>query len=670
MRINRFACALAGCLIFASTLVFAAPPQPVNPDASPEARALLAYIDSISGKAIVSGEHNYPNDGSRWTDRAYDLTGKYPGLFGEDFGFSAGDDKDSVLSRPATVQEIKRQWQHGSIIALTWHAVRPTDDEPVTFHDSVQGKLTDYEWHQLLTPGTPLYKRWCAQVDVIAGYLRQLRDAHVPVLFRAYHEMNGNWFWWGGRPGQDGSTALYRQIYNRFVHVHHLNNIVWVWNVNAPSANAGSIASYYPGPQYVDVVTMDIYGEFKPEYYRDMLALAAGKPIALAEVGALPTPQVLAAQPRWAYFMDWTNLFEFSNSLDEINAVYNDPRVLNRADPRLAAPMAGIRKATLERDGSQPTASPVTDDPIPAASALLNRLMAAPGTGVLSGFLQPPAPAANAASLPAQSIAQSTGRNPALFAAELPSATPSASTTGASAAAARADLLQTLRAAHARHQEIGLVWQPARPTDLAPAAAHGQLTDYEWHDLLTPGTLLNQRWNAQVDGVAQTLRALQKENIAVLFNPLPDANGKDFWWAGRKGITGSSQLYRQLFDRLVHHDGLRNLLFVWQSGPPRFVPGGGTMADFFPGLLYVDALQVHVHALNARFPIDRFFAQFAVGKPLGVRIDTSLPAPDAFAPGSDWAWFIHSPQPDAPVLAGAWKALLDSPRVVSVAAAP
>jgi mannan endo-1,4-beta-mannosidase len=223
LRHGVFTAAIGCC-----TLALAAP-QPVNPHASPEARALLVYIDSISGKGLITGQHNFPNDGSKWTDRVLDLTGKYPGLFGEDFGFSAGEDKDSVLSRPATVEEIKRQWQNGSIVALTWHAVRPTDDEPVTFHDSVQGHLTDYEWHELLTPGTPLYNRWCEQVDVIAGYLRQLRDAHVPILFRPYHEVNGNWFWWEYRPGPDGSSALYRQLYHRFVDMHHLDNLVWVW---------------------------------------------------------------------------------------------------------------------------------------------------------------------------------------------------------------------------------------------------------------------------------------------------------------------------------------------------------------------------------------------------------------------------------------------------------
>jgi mannan endo-1,4-beta-mannosidase len=342
--IRLAAIVLAGILGCAGALNAA--PLPVNPHATPEARALLAYLDSISGKATIAGQHNYPNVGTYWTDRAYNLAGKYPGLFGSDFGFSTGEDKDSVLSRPAMIEEVKRQYQNGAVITLTWHEVRPTDDEPVTFKSSVQGHLTDAEWRQLLTPGTPLNQRWQRQVDVIAGYLRQLRDAHVPVLFRPYHEMNGGWFWWGGRPGKNGSAALYRMIYDRFVNVHHLDNLVWVWNVNAPNPNWPPIAEYDPGTQFVDVVTMDIYGKFKQKFYTSMIKLAGDKPIALAEVGKLPSPEVLDQQPRWTYFMDWSEFIQNANAEQQVKAIYNAPRVLTRGDPRLAGPMAAIRKAT------------------------------------------------------------------------------------------------------------------------------------------------------------------------------------------------------------------------------------------------------------------------------------------------------------------------------------
>jgi mannan endo-1,4-beta-mannosidase len=346
---NHFAVYLLGFLLGGASWAQGAPP--VNPQASPEARALLAYLNSISGKAIITGQHNYPNTGVRWTDMAWELTGKYPGLYGQDFGFAGGDEKDSVLARPEIVEEVKRQYKNGSVIALTWHEVRPLDNEPTTFKGSVQGYLTDSEWRELLTPGSMLNKRWCAQVDVVAGYLAQLRDAHIPVLFRPYHEINGNWFWWTGRSGKDGSAALYRMIYDRFVNVHHLDNLVWVWNVNAPNLGWPPLAEYYPGADVVDVLSMDIYGEFKQEFYESMVKLAGEKPIALAEVGKLPTLEVLDKQPRWSYFMVWSEFIQKANALDLANAVYHSPRALNRDDPRLAGPMEAIRKATAERVG-------------------------------------------------------------------------------------------------------------------------------------------------------------------------------------------------------------------------------------------------------------------------------------------------------------------------------
>jgi mannan endo-1,4-beta-mannosidase len=591
--------------LFVASLVFSQ--QPVNPHATPEARALLALLTSISGKGIVTGQHNYSNDGSKWTDRAYDITGKYPGLFGEDFGFSGGEDKDSALARPAIVEEIKRQYKNGSIVTFTWHAVRPTDDEPVTFRDSVQGKLTDYEFQQLLTPGTPIYNRWCAQVDVIAGYLRQLRDANVPVLFRPYHEVNGNWFWWGYRPGPNGSAALYRQLYDRFVNVHHLDNLVWVWNVNAPGGAAGPSVDYYPGVAYTDVVTMDIYGEFKQEYYDSMLQIAAGKPIALGEVGGLPSLDVLAAQPKWTYFMAWSGLLESSSSPDLVQSVYHSPLAINRDDSRMAPAVEAMRK-TLNDASPQPVSPESTAE----ARALLAKLSSAPGKAPLGGIR-----------------GDATGFTPAIIAVDFD---------GMKLQSTR--IIDSVKQAHAA---VSLTYAPPRPTDNGPAKS--ALTDYEWNDLITPGTALNKLWIAQADSAAETLRQFQKAGITILFNPYPDATGKDYWWANRKGPSGSAHLYRILFDRLTHYDGIHNLLWVWQQAPPSFAPGAGTPSDYFPGLLYVDAVQMKVPALSSRFPMDRYLEQSAAGKPIGIEITGNPPPPEAFGQHSLWSWFIVQGSP-------------------------
>jgi mannan endo-1,4-beta-mannosidase len=281
--------------------------DPVTPNASPEAKALLHFLYSISGKHTLIGQHNYPGEQEIYTQSAATAYGgKTPALYGTDWGFAKQGDKDSAYVRPAIVQELIKQFHNGSIIAICWHEVRPTEDEPVTFMGSVRKRITDQEWDQLLTPGTPLNKHWCDQVDVIAGYLKQLQDAHVPVLWRPYHEINGAWFWWNGRRGDHGTRALYRQLFDRLMNVHHLNNLVWVWNVDQPSTPDRQFVDYFPGQDVVDVLALDDYAIFQQSFYDDLNALSDGKVMAIAECGGnVPTLDIYKTQPKWTYFMRW-----------------------------------------------------------------------------------------------------------------------------------------------------------------------------------------------------------------------------------------------------------------------------------------------------------------------------------------------------------------------------
>jgi mannan endo-1,4-beta-mannosidase len=625
-------------------------PSPVNRHATPEARALLSYLYAMSGKYTLTGQHNYPNVGATWTDRALDLTGKYPAIFGEDFGFQTGADKDSVLGRPAMVEEAIRQYRNGAIVTLTWHAVRPTDDEPVTFRDSVQGHLTDFEWKEVLTPGTALYKRWCAQVDVIAGYLKQLQEARVPVLWRPYHEVNGGWFWWGGRKGKDGSAALYRQLFDRLVNVHKLNNLVWVWNANAPGSGGsgpGPYADYFPGAEYADVLSVDIYGEFQQSFYDDLMTLAAGKPVALGEVGAVPAPAVLAQQPRYAWFMCWSEIVQEGNSLEALRAIYDAPNTASRDDARVADATAAIRKASA---ASEP--EPVTPRPTRGAKDLLARLYAVTGNSVLSGQDNDARAVAGASA----QIAAITAKSPAMYGQDL----------GGPKEAVAAIVAEAKRQ-HKDGAVVTLSWRPARPTG---GAADGKLTDFEWNELVTPGTNLYQLWCGQVDEVAGYLRELQDAGVAVLWRPYPQPNSDKFWWAGRKGIEGSAALYRQLFERLADHHKLSNLVWVWEAAAAGFGPNApGAYSDFFPGLLYVDALALDVRGNVRGFRRDREMARFGVGKAIGLGLDGW--APDAAVlEQSAWAWFLASADvAGAPEKADALRKLYASTRVEARAAA-
>lgn len=316
------------CLLSLVVSLFAQPVfEPVTVNASPEARELLSFLYQIRGKKILSGHHNYIKEPDQYTQRVTEITGKTPAVWGCDFGYHGWE------YRPQLVREAIRQHQKGSIITLMWHSQRPFEGEPADFKSQVQGPFSAEQWTELVTPGTTMNRNWQAQVDTVAFYLKQLQQAHIPVLWRPYHEMNGIWFWWGDRKGENGYKKLWVMLYDRLVNVHKLTNLIWVWNANAPrllpNDEAWAYADFYPGNQYVDVLAADVYhNDYKQSHHDQLLELGQGKAIALGEIGEVPTPEILDQQPQWCWFMIWTNWVETHNTPEQVNALYNYSRTL------------------------------------------------------------------------------------------------------------------------------------------------------------------------------------------------------------------------------------------------------------------------------------------------------------------------------------------------------
>ena len=312
--------------------------NPVTKNASSEVRALLKFFYNISGEYLLTGQHNFPNVMGRNTKFAAEYMGKTPVVYSTDWGFAFDGNTDSYLARQDIVNEAIRQNKLGSIITICWHAVPPTADEPVTFQPvpgadstklhSVQGRLLDQQFKDVLTPGTALYKHWCQQVDTIAIYLKKLQDAHVPIVWRPYHEMNGEWFWWGGRQGEYSTIRLYRQLFDRLVNYHKLNNLIWMWNVDRPATPARKFTNFYVGDKYFDIASLDVYGsDFNQNYYDSLLALAQGKPVVLGEVGNPPTPDIIKRQPKWAYYVIWAGMVR-NTTKKEYETLINDSHIL------------------------------------------------------------------------------------------------------------------------------------------------------------------------------------------------------------------------------------------------------------------------------------------------------------------------------------------------------
>lgn len=100
--------------------------EPVTPNASAEAKALLQFLYEISGQYTLAGQHNYPNIKDKNTRFATKYIGKTPAVFSIEWGHAKAGDTDSYLARPDIVQECIRQHKLGSVITICWHAVPPT----------------------------------------------------------------------------------------------------------------------------------------------------------------------------------------------------------------------------------------------------------------------------------------------------------------------------------------------------------------------------------------------------------------------------------------------------------------------------------------------------------------------------------------------------------------
>ncbi|WP_290798622.1 glycosyl hydrolase [Flavihumibacter sp. UBA7668] len=304
--------------------------DPVPPPVPQVKYKTLEYLKAISGSKTLFGIHNRePNSKpAQWTEEVFKQTGKYPALWSGDFLFQ----EENIRDRPAMIAEAVRQWKNGAVVNIMWHACNPALAQPCGWDDKgVKSQLSDAQWKELITTGTGLNNRWKAMMDEVSIHLNILKQQGVEVLWRPLHEMNQGVFWWGGRPGPEGTRKLWQLTYDYMVKEKKLTNLIWVWDIQDFPTLATDAVQYNPGINYYDLAALDIYDDasgFSNEKYNIMLQASGGKPIALGECQKLPTAAVLAAQPKWTFFMGWSELVFSHNSTESIRNLINAPNII------------------------------------------------------------------------------------------------------------------------------------------------------------------------------------------------------------------------------------------------------------------------------------------------------------------------------------------------------
>ncbi|WP_405108601.1 glycosyl hydrolase [Paenibacillus sp. FSL K6-1217] len=300
----------------------------INPNATPETRALMNYLDNQYGQKVISGQQTLED--AEWI---FQQTGKYPAILATD----VMDYSPSRAEKGATSTEVEKMFawhKRGGIVSLCWHWNAPKGiGGEEAGHEWYKGFYTDYTTfdveYALNHPDSEDYQLLLRDIDAIAFQLKRLQDAGVPLLWRPLHEAEGGWFWWGAK-GPEPAKQLWRLMYDRMTNHHHLNNLIWVWNSEK--------TEWYPGDDIVDIASIDIYnpgGDYNPSIakYESLVSLVnSRKVIGLAENGPIPDPEMLQAyNAHWSFFTTWTGSFikdGTTNSPEHLKKVYTHDYVV------------------------------------------------------------------------------------------------------------------------------------------------------------------------------------------------------------------------------------------------------------------------------------------------------------------------------------------------------
>lgn len=191
-----------------------------------------------------------------------EVSGDFPAVFGFDIGHIELARENNLDSVPFGTMKslITDAFQRGGIITISWHA-----DNPVSGGDS---------WDKtpavanLLAGGSERekYELW---IERVAHFLKSLmyNGKAIPVLFRPFHEMNGDWFWWGeSNCTSSDYIQLWQQTVKLLRDVHQVHNLLYVYSPNTLNPH-DEYLKYYPGDAYVDIFGIDIYDRNNSEVY-------------------------------------------------------------------------------------------------------------------------------------------------------------------------------------------------------------------------------------------------------------------------------------------------------------------------------------------------------------------------------------------------------------------
>ena len=236
--------------------------QPVDKLATKETSRLFHNLQLLSQKGTLFGHQDDMAYGVNWKYQqgrsdVKDITGQYPGVFGWELGGLENDALVNLDSVPFDLMKdyIRKGYEAGAVITISWHLNNPLTGKSA-WNPSPLNTIP------AILPGgekNKLFNTWLDKVAVFLQSLQSKNGTPIPVIFRPYHELNGSWFWWGGKNCTPKELIeLWKYTVSYLRDTKQIHQLLYAFNTDRFSSEKEYLERY-PGNDWVDIVGFDIY---------------------------------------------------------------------------------------------------------------------------------------------------------------------------------------------------------------------------------------------------------------------------------------------------------------------------------------------------------------------------------------------------------------------------
>lgn len=286
--------------------------------ATAETKALYKNLKELSEVGIMFGHHDANAYGHSWKDQrnrsdVKDVCGSHPAVFGHDF--SSITNLGTRLKEQKTNEDKLREliteaYLLNGVNTITWHFNNPGDPEDGSFYWSatpvavLPDLLPNGEKHEV-------YKEILTRIATFAKSCKGRNGELIPMIFRPYHEYDGDWFWWGVpfHASVEEFKALWTFTVCYLRDTLGVHNFIYAISPDCRFKTKEEFLKCYPGDAYVDMIGIDNYWDLRPdggteqEFIQkldilDRVAKEKNKLAALTETGSESIKN-----PRW-----WTDV--------------------------------------------------------------------------------------------------------------------------------------------------------------------------------------------------------------------------------------------------------------------------------------------------------------------------------------------------------------------------